>query len=164
MMVSDSTGETLITYGLGSCVGLTLFDPFKRVGGLVHCMLPLSRVDRPRAEERPCLFVDTGIPVLLQALIDRGAKKRNLIACIAGAARLLDDSETFNVGERNLVVAKKVLWKNNVLVSAEDVGGNIARTMALDMSTGATMLKSHGKQWVMQQGDGHEKGKQVFDR
>jgi hypothetical protein len=82
------------------------------------------------------MFVDTGVTTFLQALFDRGAQRRSLTARIAGGAHLFEDASLFNVGERNHTMVRKVLWKNNIMVSGEDVGGNIPRTMSLEMSTG----------------------------
>lgn len=144
MRVSDNPSETLVTYSLGSCVGLTLYDPEERVGGLIHCMLPVSKIDNEKARANPCMFTDTGVPALIQAVLSLGGVKRRLIAKVAGAAQLLDERGTFKIGERNYTVLRKVLWKNNILIAAEDVGGTIARTMYLHMNDGRTTLKSGG--------------------
>lgn len=146
MKVSTSEAETLITYSLGSCVGLTLYDACAKVGGLIHSMLPLSKIDPSKAERNPCMFVDTGVPALLQALFDRGAQRKNLIAKVAGASHIMDDQGIFNIGERNYTVLRKLLWKNNILVAGEDVGGSIPRTMYLQMHTGKTVLKMAGRE------------------
>lgn len=139
-------GDVLITYSLGSCVGLSLYDPVAQVGGLAHCMLPLSKIDPRRAEVNPGRFTDTGVVTLLQMLFDQGAERKRLVAKIAGAARLLDEKGVFKIGERNQIVLRKVLWKNNILIAAEDVGGTAARTMSLYMDSGRTTIKSNGRE------------------
>jgi chemotaxis protein CheD len=144
MAVSADPGETLITYSLGSCVGLSLWDAAAGVGGLIHSMLPLSKIDPAKAAANPCMFVDTGVPALLQALFDRGAQRRNLVAKVAGGSQILDEMGIFKIGERNCTVLKKLLWKNEVLVSGEDTGGSMPRTMSLCVRTGRTVLKSRG--------------------
>lgn len=144
MGTSASPADVLVTYSLGSCVGLALYDPQAGVGGLIHCMLPLSKIDPAKAQHKPEMFVDVGVPALLQAVYDRGAKKKNLIAKVAGAARLLDEKGTFKIGERNYTVLRKVLWKNDILIAAEDVGSSIPRTMYLYMNSGRTVIKSGG--------------------
>lgn len=144
MAVSADPGETLITYSLGSCVGLSLWDPAAGVGGLIHSMLPLSKIDPAKAAANPCMFVDTGIPALLQALFDRGAQRRTLVAKVAGGSQIMDEKGIFNIGERNCTVLRKLLWKNEILVSGEDTGGSLPRTMSLCMQTGRTVLKSRG--------------------
>ena len=148
--VTNDPADVLVTYSLGSCVGLSLYDPSAQVGGLIHCMLPLSRIDKAKAESRPEMFVDTGVIVLIQAVLNLGATKRKLVACVAGASKLLDEKGTFNIGERNYTMLRKVLWKNNILIQAEDVGGSIARTVFLHMATGKTSIKSQGKEWVLE--------------
>lgn len=146
MRISHDPSETLITYSLGSCVGLALFDKEARIGGLIHSMLPFSKTDPEKAKRMPCMFVDTGVPALLQAMFDKGAQKRTLIAKVAGGSHILDDKGVFNIGERNYTVLRKLLWKNNILVSGEDVGGSTPRTMSLRMETGATILKMAGRE------------------
>jgi chemotaxis protein CheD len=144
MKVSAEPGEVLVTFALGSCVGLTLYDPVTRTGGLLHSMLPLSKIDPAKAARNPQMFVDTGVAALLQALFDRGAQRRNLVAKVAGASNIMDANGVFNIGERNHTVLRKVLWKNDILVSGEDVGGSLPRTMYLHLDTGKTVLKVQG--------------------
>ena len=149
MAISTSRDEVLITYSLGSCVGLTLFDPVACVGGLIHCMLPLSRIDKAKAKANPCMFTDTGVVLLLTEMLRAGASRENLISKVAGAASVLDHKGLFKIGERNHTVLRRVLWKNNIMVAAEDVGGTIARTVSLHMATGETYVKSQGKESLL---------------
>ena len=146
MKVSSRTDDILVTYSLGSCIGLSLYDPVARVGGLIHCMLPLSKIDPVKAQTRPCMFTDTGVVALLQGVLNLGAERRRLVARVAGASCLLDDRAMFRIGERNYTVLRKVLWKNSILIDAEDVGGTISRTMYLYMATGQTIIKSKGRE------------------
>ena len=146
MKVSNRTHDILVTYSLGSCVGLSLYDPVARIGGLVHCMLPLSQIDPAKAKARPSMFTDTGVVALLQRVLDLGGERKRLIAKVAGASCLLDDKGVFRIGERNYTVLRKVLWKNNILIAGEDVGGTITRTMILYMATGKTIIKSRGQE------------------
>lgn len=144
MKVSDCRDDVLVTYSLGSCVGLSLFDPEAGVGGLIHCMLPLSKIDPAKAESNPQMFTDTGVAAILQAVFNLGAERRRLIARVAGGSSLMDENGLFRIGERNYIVLRKMLWKNNILIASEDVGGSVARTITLQMSTGRTMIKSGG--------------------
>jgi chemotaxis protein CheD len=146
MQVSNRPDDILVTYSLGSCVGLSLYDPVAHVGGMIHCMLPLSKIDPAKAQANPCMFTDTGITKLLQTVFDMGAERRHIIAKVAGGASLLDEKGLFKIGERNYTVLRKVLWKNSVAVAAEDVGGNASRTLHLYMDTGRTTIKSGGKE------------------
>lgn len=146
MKVSKRSDDILVTYSLGSCVALSLYDPVVGIGGLIHCMLPLSKIDPVKARANPCMFTDTGVQVLLQAVFDMGAKRENLVTKVAGGARLLDSKNLFRIGERNYTVLRKVLWKNNILITSEDVRGTISRTVYLYMDTGRTTIKSGGKE------------------
>ncbi len=141
MKVSDDESDILVTHSLGSCIGLSLYDPDIRVGGLVHCMMPVSKLDPVKAAANPLMYTDTGVTALLKALFDRGANRKRLIVTVAGAASLLDDKGIFKIGERNYAILRKMLWKNDILISKEDVGGNIVRTMYLYMDTGTTVIK-----------------------
>jgi len=146
MEVSKRSDDILVTYSLGSCVALSLYDPVVGIGGLIHCMLPLSKIDPVKARANPCMFTDTGVQALLQAVFDMGAKRENLVTKVAGGARLLDSNNLFRIGERNYTVLRKVLWKNNILITSEDVRGTISRTVYLYMDTGKTTIKSGGKE------------------
>lgn len=146
MQISNTPTDVLVTYSLGSCAGLSLYDPAAEVGGLIHCMLPLSKIDREKAKANPQMFVDTGVPDLLQNMFNLGAQRKRIIAKVAGCAQLLDEKKLFRIGERNYTVLRKVLWKNDILIAAEDIGGSIPRTMFLYMETGVTILKIRGQE------------------
>lgn len=149
MRVTTSPEDILITYSLGSCVGLTLYDPVAVVGGMIHCMLPLSRTDPAKADANPAMFTDTGVSALIQEMYNAGATKKNLVARVAGASRIMDDKDMFKIGERNHTVLRKVLWKNGILIKSEDVGGTIARTMVLYMEDGRTTLRINSNEEAM---------------
>ncbi len=144
MAVSDNPEDVLITYSLGSCLGVTFYDTQRRIGGMMHCMLPLSQIDQQKAKENPCMFVDTGTPLLLTTLFNQGCRKNDLITRIAGASAVLDSKGLFRIGERNYAVFRKILWKNSLLIKGEDVGGNISRTIRLEIATGRFIIKSCG--------------------
>lgn len=142
--VSDSPDDMLVTYSLGSCLGVTIYDPVARVGGMIHCMLPLSKVDPAKAKARPAMFVETGIPLLFEQAYQLGAAKRRLAVKVAGCAQFLDEKGIFCIGQRNHTVFRKILWKNNILVEAEDVGGSKSRTLRLEVGTGRVTVTSGG--------------------
>lgn len=146
MFVSREPADVVVTYSLGSCIGLTLHDPVAGVGGLVHCMLPLSRMDPARAASKPETFVDTGVGAMLQTLFDMGATRRHLVAKVAGGAEMHGNPEVFRIGPRNFTVVRKVLWKNDILIGGEDVGGVTTRTMYLYMATGQTTVRADGRE------------------
>jgi chemotaxis protein CheD len=95
------------------------------------------------------MFTDTGIAVLLQSLFDLGATRKDLVANVAGASQTMDRQRLFRIGERNYTVLRKLLWKNEILIAAEDVGGTSSRTMYLEMATGRTFIKSDGQTHVL---------------
>ena len=146
MIISESAADVLVTYSLGSCVGLTLFDPDAVVGALIHCMLPLAKIQPEEAAVSPYKFTDTGVAAVIQEMFNHGAQRSRIIAKVAGAAAPIDDKGFFKIGERNYTVLRKVLWKNNILIAAEDIRGTKPRTMTLHMDSGRTMIRSRGKE------------------
>ncbi|MBD3169763.1 MAG: chemotaxis protein CheD [candidate division Zixibacteria bacterium] len=147
--ISDKPDDTLITYSLGSCIGVTMFDPVMKVGGMIHYMLPLSKISPDKAKTKPAMFADTGITQLLNKLYKMGAVKKRLIVKAAGGSELLDQNKVFNIGERNFLILRKLMWKNNILIKASDVGGNISRTMKMEVSTGKVLIKSSGREFEL---------------
>ncbi|MCX6907596.1 MAG: chemotaxis protein CheD [Verrucomicrobia bacterium] len=146
MAVSDCPGEMLVTYSLGSCLGVTFYDPVLRVGGMVHCMMPLSQIDGDKAREKPCTFVDIGVPRLIEEMFKRGCRKKDLVTRVAGAARMMDSANFFRIGERNHAVFRKIMWKNGMFIHAEDTGGEQARTLLLEIATGRALVRSSGQE------------------
>ncbi|HDM10494.1 MAG: chemotaxis protein CheD [Deltaproteobacteria bacterium] len=137
-------GDILVTHALGSCLGLMVYDPVERVGGLLHAMLPLSKINPQKAKTNPFMFVDTGVPKLFEEIYSRNGQKRRLVVKVAGCSRPLGKNEMFRIGERNYIVLKKLLWKNNILLDAEDIGGTDIRTVHFDLSTGRTIIRCKG--------------------
>lgn len=144
MKVSDEADAILATYSLGSCVGVCIYDPTARVGGLLHYMLPESSIDEVKARQAPFMFGDTGIPLLFKEAYRLGAVKNRLRVIVVGGAEILDQKGFFNIGKRNCAVLRKLFWKNNVMIDFEDVGGNVNRTLKLEVATGTTWLKTSG--------------------
>lgn len=134
--------EKLITFALGSCLGLTAYDPQLKIGGMIHCLLPISSLNSELAKSNPCTFVDIGVPLLLSELLNAGANKERLILKVAGCGHMMDSQYQFNVGQRNYTVLRKILWKNNLLITGEHVGGTDAKTMVLDLSNGSVLVKT----------------------
>lgn len=143
---SDDPSATLVTYSLGSCIGVAIWDQRARVGGMLHYMLPESSLSPEKAKTNPAMFADTGIPTLFRAAYALGAHKKSIIVKIAGGSQLLDDNGTFNIGKRNYIMLRKIFWKNGVLIEAEDVGGSLSRTVRLDVGTGRFTIKSRGQE------------------
>lgn len=146
MYISDNPRDRIITFSLGSCMGVTMYDPELRVGGMIHCMLPTAKLDVDKAAARPEMFVDTGLLLMLQRLFDIGARRKRMIVKLAGAASVLNDNEFFRVGERNCQYARKFFEKNMMPVEAEDVLGTVSRTMTLYMDSGVTTVRTAGQE------------------
>jgi chemotaxis protein CheD len=139
------------TYALGSCLGLAIYDPVSRVGGLLHAMLPASTVATQKADENPAMFVDTGVPELFKACYRAGAVKSRLLVFAAGCANMSQSqsSDIFQIGRRNMVMLRKLLWKNGVLLTRHDTEGNDSRTMALSLDSGRVHISVRGEQRVL---------------
>ena len=145
MMVSNDPSVTLTAPHLGSCLGIAIYDPIKKIGGLIHCLLPMSKSDPEKAKAKPCMYVDTGVVKLLKELIGRGAKKEDLVIVAVGGAQINDDNNIFEIGKKNFTILRKILWKNNLLIKAQDVGADHSRTVSLNIGTGEVWLKANGE-------------------
>ncbi len=147
MKISNRRGDLIITHALGSCLGVSVYDPLACVGGLLHVMLPLSTIDPDRADQNPFMFVDTGLLKLLDECLKTGAQKRRLEITVAGGANSQngDGRDLFQIGKRNMVMLRKLLWKDGLLLKAHDVGGSDSRTMSLEIGTGKVTIRSVGQ-------------------
>jgi chemotaxis protein CheD len=146
MKMSNTPGDVIATYALGSCLGITIYDPVARVGGMMHGVLPLAKTDPAKAERLPCTFVDTGLTALLSEACRMGARKNRLVIKVAGGSQLMDQKGVFKIGQRNYTVMRKLLWKNGLLIAAEHVGGSVSRTLFLDITTGDVVLRMKGQE------------------
>ncbi|MBF0377592.1 MAG: chemotaxis protein CheD [Desulfamplus sp.] len=148
MKVSNDPSSDIITYSLGSCIGLVVFDPVVKVGGILHYMLPESSLDREKAERNPYMFADSGIPLLFKESYKYNAVKKRMKVYVFGGSQILDQKGFFNIGKRNYMALKKLLFKNNVLINYEDVGGNVNRTVRLEIKSGDIFVKTSGSNEV----------------
>ncbi len=138
--------DVITTLGLGSCIGLTFYDPVTKIGGLVHYMLPDST--QMRNNSNIAKFADTGIEELLRRVLRAGANRSRLVAKIAGGAKMFEVSgmsNVSNIGERNAIAAKAKLRELNIRLVAEDTGLNFGRTVELHCDTGEFYIKAIGK-------------------
>ena len=149
LAVSNDRQATLITHSLGSCIGVTIWDPEVRVGGMIHYMLPESKLSPEKAKDNPAMFADSGIPKLFRSAYELGASKKRLIVKAAGGSQLLDDKGVFNIGKRNYIMLRKIFWKNGILIDADDVGGSISRTVRLNVDTGLVTVKVRNKEYEL---------------
>jgi chemotaxis protein CheD len=138
--VTTSPDAEIVTHALGSCVAVCLWDPVTRVAGMLHFLLPESKLNAERAARQPGTFADTGIPLLFQAAYKAGALKARLRVHLLGGAAITGGPNGLDVGKRNALVAKKLLWQNGVLVRGESLGGTDTRTVSLLASTGRVQV------------------------
>lgn len=144
MAIGESDADLLIASSLGSCLGVAVFERRLKIGGLIHCFLPLSQSDPAKAKERPATYVDTGVTALLQEILSRGGSKKELVIGVAGGSAINDANGVFEIGSRNFTVLRKLLWKNNLLLAASDVGGDSSRTVTLHAGSGEFWVKKGG--------------------
>ena len=147
-IVTDQPGDVIVTHALGSCIAVCVWDPYHRVAGMLHFLLPESRINLQRAADRPATFADTGIPLLFQAAYRLGAEKARCRVRLVGGADVRADAapgtSSFKIGRRNLLAAKNVLWRNGVLIDTEEVGGRAVRTVHLWAADGRLQVTSGG--------------------
>jgi chemotaxis protein CheD len=142
-------GDVLLTHALGSCLGLIVHDPGAKIGGLLHAMLPLSKLDRQKADTNPYMFVDTGVPELFKRLYDLGGDKSRFEIKMVGCASPLGGNDMFKIGERNYLICKMLLNKNSIFIKGESVGGAFSRTVYFDIATGEVVITSCGKKSLL---------------
>ena len=145
-MADYKTGRTpnsLISYGLGSCVGIALYDAINKIGGLAHIMLPDST--QARSTENPAKFADTALPLMLEEMIKMGALKNRITAKIAGGAQMFtfaNATDVMRIGERNSEAVRMLLKKMDIRILADDTGGNYGRTVELKIDTGIYRVRT----------------------
>ena len=142
---SADPDSVLVTYALGSCIGLAIHDPVSRVAGLLHFMLPESKIDLEKASRNPYMFADTGIPLLFRQSYELGAVKGRLVVRAVGAAQVMDDGGVFNIGKRNHQAMRRILWKAGVIIHREETGGCLSRTIRLEVGSGRLLCRGPGE-------------------
>lgn len=135
LAVSGTPGGMIITHALGSCIAVMLHDPQVPVAALLHFLLPESRINPERAANQPATFADTGIPLLLEQARQRGMDPRRTRIWLIGGAEV-NGCGTLNVGKRNTLAARNILWKHGLMVHKEAVGGTDARTASITVTEG----------------------------
>jgi chemotaxis protein CheD len=144
--VSRDPSDVIVTYSLGSCIGVCLYDAVAHVGGMLHYQLPDSKSNPERAQENPFMFVDTGLKLLIRKLEALGAKKKLLHVKIAGGAAMNTGPKGFDIGKRNCLAIRKLLWKFGMFLDAEEVGGSSPRSLYLDIEDGTVTMRSNGRE------------------
>lgn len=141
MVVSAQPNVTLTTYALGSCVAVIIYDPVNHSGGLLHFMLPDSKIAADRAEKQPGLFADTGVALLLKQFenVQSGIPKTRIF--LAGGACVLSGPDVFKIGARNAAKVTALMEAVPLPICATHLGGTINRSVHLDLSTGVVSVK-----------------------
>lgn len=144
MKISRLEG-TLITYALGSCIGIAIYDPVIKLGALIHIMLP--KIEN-MTDQNVYKYADSGISETLRKVSAFGAMKSRMWVKIAGGAKMFEMkgcNSLGNIGERNAVCVKQCLRESGIRLTGEDTGSNYARTMSLDVSSGQVVIKTFGQ-------------------
>ena len=143
MKIAQGSG-ILITYALGSCIGLCFHDPRLKLGALLHIMLPLNM---ETGRKNPMKYADTGIRETLRQLEAKGASKSRMTVKIAGGAKMFEvnGGNLGNIGQRNIESVHLILRKEGIRLMAEDVGGTVARTLLFDVNSGLACIRSYGR-------------------
>ncbi len=146
MKIAQGSSGELVTHALGSCIGVTAYDPVAHVGGMSHFMLPNPKPGSSGSEVTvgPHPYATVAIPALFRAIYAAGGEKSRLIVTAAGGAEVLQAGSALKIGSRNWTVLRKLLWKNNVALAASDIGGSQSRNMSLDLSSGQVTITKEG--------------------
>lgn len=142
--VSNDPADVLVTFSLGSCIAVCAYDRSARIGGMLHYQLPSSTMDPDRAKSRPLMYADTGIKALVDKLVSMGAKKKRLQVKVADGAAMNAGPKGFNLGKRNYLALRKIMWNNGMFIDSKDVGGSSPRNMQLNIADGTVTIKSNG--------------------
>lgn len=141
--VSNNPVDVLTTYSLGSCIAVCLYDPGTHIGGMLHYQLPSSALEPDRAQKKPFMFADSGMEIMIEKLLSMGAHKKRMQVKIAGGAAMDTGPKGFDIGKRNHLALRKVLWQHGMFLDAEDVGGNSPRNMYMNLDDGSVTVKSN---------------------
>lgn len=142
MAISNRENITLSTYALGSCVAVAVYDPGMPAGGLIHMMLPESKLSPDRARKHPAVFADSGLPLFLEGLFGLGVQRSRMRIFVGGGANVINrESDLFKIGERNVTAVRAILAQFGLKPHLTSVGGFSNRTVHLELATGKLTLK-----------------------
>ncbi len=147
--VSSKSDDVIMTYSLGSCIAVCMYDSTSKIGGMLHFQLPESSLDPAKSETKPFMFADTGVNRLLNKLLSMGASKNRIKVKIAGGASMDTGPKGFDIGKRNHLAIRKIMWKYGLMINAEDVGGISPRNMYLDIEDGTVTVRLEGKEKIL---------------
>jgi len=142
--VSRDPADELITYSLGSCIGVALYDGATGVGGMLHFQLPSSK-QNSGSSDKPHMYADTGMACVLKKMVSLGADKKRINIKVAGGAQMLAPNDMFHIGKRNYAAIRQILWKNGMFIAKQDIGGSAPRNLLLKLKNGAVVVQSRGQ-------------------
>jgi chemotaxis protein CheD len=146
LKISRNPAETLVAFSIGSGIVVSIYDPVTKAGGMLSFVLPESLAMLPeKAERHPHMFADIGLPALLEALLDMGAKTENIKVVIAGGAQIMDQRAEFNIGLKNYEAVTAFFMNHNLSIDHEDIGGISRRTLSLDIGSGCNIIQTLGQ-------------------
>lgn len=146
MEVIQDTSGTLVTHALGSCIGVCVYDRIAKVAGMLHFMLPSPKPgSAPVLNLGPHPFASTAVPELFRAVYALGGEKSRLVVCVAGGAETLTAGSPMGIGPRNWTMLRKLLWRNNVPITASDIAGTTSRNLSIDLKDGTVTVMKDGK-------------------
>ncbi len=146
LKISQNPAETLVAFSIGSGIGITIYDPIIKAGGLLNLILPDSTKMSPsKAQLHPFMFADTGLAAFLVALHDIGAQPENLKVVLAGGAQIMDQTAAFNIGRHNQRAVTSFLDEKKIVAHYADIGGIYLRTLRLDMASGDSLIQTIGQ-------------------
>jgi chemotaxis protein CheD len=145
--VSNNKNDSIKTYALGSCIALIIYDKKYKIAGMVHIALPDSAVNPERVKTHPGYFADSGIPIFIEEMKKLGAQKENIWIKMIGGAKVADPNSVFDIGKRNALAIKKILWSKNLGAIAEDIGGDFSRTVTINVESGEITISSGKNVW-----------------
>lgn len=140
---SQTSGDCLVTYSLGSCIAVALYDPAVKVAGMLHFQLPTSSIDPIRARLCPMMFADTGLEYLIRSMEAVGCRRRNMRVALAGAAQMFDAETHFVIGRNNEAAIRRLIADNSMEITTAALGGQSPRAMTIQVDDGAVVIKTH---------------------
>ena len=148
-VVSKDPADCIKTYALGSCVAVCIYDVKARIAGMIHVALPESSIDPEKARSLPGYFADVGLPLMIEEMKKGGATREGVWVKLIGGSSVMDPGSLFDIGKRNILAVKRVLWKSSLGPLAEDLGGDISRTVSLNVVDGETTVSSGQRVWKL---------------
>ncbi len=140
--ISNKPGEIIKTMALGSCVGIVMLSKKKNIVAMAHVALPDSSINHNKRNNIPGYFADQAIPYLLEGLNKYGVSTFDITVKLIGGSNIMDSAGIFNIGKRNVLTIRKLLWKYRLGATVEDVGGNYSRTLWVEVDTGKVFISS----------------------